>query len=189
MRYFLIFGAVLALFVLFLVLRTPEWKRAGNRGERYARRVIKGVLRPGDRAFHNVKISFDGKRTELDNVIVNKNGVFVIEVKSYKGRLVGGEDDFEWRKLKTTGAGNTYEKEVRNPIRQVRRQVYILSHFLRESGAGAWVAGYVMLVGGRSPVKSGYILGSARDVDRAIHRRSDTPLSREQIEKIAGFLG
>ena len=189
MRYFLIIGAVFAVIILLFVLRTPEWKRAGNRGERYARRVVESVLRPGDRAFYNVKIAFEGRETELDCVVVNTSGVFIIEVKNYKGRLIGGEEDSEWRKLKTTRAGKTYEKSVQNPIRQVKRQVYILSHYLTGRSARAWVTGYVMLVGGKSPVKSGFILSSRADVDRAIHRRSDKPLSQEQIEKIAGILG
>lgn len=58
-------------------------------------------------------------------MVINRYGVFIIEVKNYKGELVGNGDDYEWKKYKTTGAGNTYEKTVKNPIRQVKRQIHM----------------------------------------------------------------
>ena len=73
---------------------SPE-KVAGKRGEAAAANIIRSVLRKGDLLLTNVEIDCDGKKTELDNVIVNKNGVFIIEVKNYSGSLVGCESDFE----------------------------------------------------------------------------------------------
>lgn len=103
-------------------------RRAGRIGEQKAADMICKVLRDDDRLFLNVKISLDDQRTELDNVIVNPHGVFIIEVKNYSGRLEGAETDYEWAKYHTTEVGNIYSKQVKNPIRQVKRQVYILSH-------------------------------------------------------------
>ena len=73
------------------IFETPE-RRAGRRGEMIATDIIKGVLRDGDYLLTNVSISYDGRPAELDNVVVNKYGVFIIEVKNYKGRLCGEED-------------------------------------------------------------------------------------------------
>ena len=50
------------------VIEAPE-KRAGRRGEHIATEIIKGVLREGDYLFTNISVSYDGKRTELDNVV------------------------------------------------------------------------------------------------------------------------
>lgn len=99
----------------------PEEKRVGRQGERIATNIIKRVLREDDYLFTNVPVSYDGKNAELDNVVVNKYGVFIIEVKYYKGRLYGAEDDYEWQKYKDDGYGNTFEKNVKNPIKQVKR--------------------------------------------------------------------
>ena len=106
------------------VIEAPE-KRAGRRGEHIATEIIKGVLREGDYLFTNISVSYDGKRTELDNVVVNKYGVFIFEVKNYKGQLYGNEDDYNWEKYKDDGYGNTFVKEVKNPVKQVKRQIYI----------------------------------------------------------------
>ena len=61
------------------VIEAPE-KRAGRRGEHIATEIIKGVLREGDYLFTNISVSYDGKRTELDNVVVNKYGVFILSL-------------------------------------------------------------------------------------------------------------
>ena len=127
-----------------------EARRAGRRGEHFASRLISEVLNDRDILLTNVKLSYDGKRTELDNVIINNRGVFIIEVKNYSGMLVGEEDDFEWVKNKVTDAGNIDQKTVKNPIPQVKRQIYILSGRLSgakrdaaalNAAAGLYIAG------------------------------------------------
>ena len=124
---------------------SPE-KVAGKRGEAAAANIIRSVLRKGDLLLTNVEIDCDGKKTELDNVIVNKNGVFIIEVKNYSGSLVGCESDFEWYKYHTSRGGNVYVKTVKNPIRQVKRQIYILAHYLEYFGIDVYVCGYAIFL-------------------------------------------
>ncbi|MBQ9879637.1 MAG: NERD domain-containing protein [Clostridia bacterium] len=169
-------------------LFTPEYKRVGIRGEEVAARAIQSVLREGDRLFKNVSIEYDGKPAELDNVVVNKYGVFIIEVKNYTGHIVGGEDDYEWQKYKTTDAGNTYEKTVKNPIKQVKRQVYILARYLEYYGPKVWVRGYAILLHGNSPVQSEYMLTSMADIDCAIHTADRRMLDVKTLEKIDKLL-
>lgn len=166
----------------------PENQRAGRRGETAATNAIKSVLHDGDQLFTNVEISFEDKLTELDNVIVNSFGVFIIEVKNYSGTLVGNEGDYEWLKYKTTHAGNTYEKAVKNPIKQVKRQVYILSKYLDYYGSRVWIEGYALLIQGNSPVNSTYILSNLYDIDKAIHTPGRNRLTKKQIETIAQLL-
>lgn len=166
----------------------PEYKRVGRYGETIASNVIRQVLREDDYLFTNVSISYEGKPTELDDVVVNKYGVFIIEVKNYTGFIVGGEDDYEWQKYKKTDAGNTYEKTVKNPIKQVKRQIYILAHYLDYYGARVWVNGYAMLLHGNSPVESEYILNSIADIDLAIHTPGRNCLAANTVEKIKQLL-
>lgn len=110
-------------------------RRAGRIGEQKATHIISSVLREDDRLFTNVQVNYENEPAELDNVIVNKFGVFIIEVKNYNGSLVGNEDDYEWVKYHTTDAGDTCSKIVKNPIKQVKRQVYVLAKFLEYYGS------------------------------------------------------
>ena len=169
-------------------LYTPEFERFGKLGETAARITVESVLRKGDHLFTNVQIEYDGERAELDLVIVNKYGVFIIEVKNYIGYIVGNENDFEWRKYKTSPAGNTYEKAVRNPIRQLKREIYMMARYLNYFGQDVWVKGYAILLQGNSPVESPFILCGVGEIDRAIHTADKRMLNAKTVESIADLL-
>ena len=170
------------------IFESPE-RRVGRIGEQQATHIISSVLREDDRLFTNVRVGYEDKPAELDNVIVNKFGVFIIEVKNYNGRLVGNEDDYEWVKYHTTDAGNTYSKTVKNPIKQVKRQVYVLAKFLEYYGTvRVWIEGYALLLQGNSPVESDYILCSIQDIDKAIHTPNRNRLTQKNIEEITKLL-
>ncbi len=166
----------------------PEEKRYGRSGERYATNIIQQVLTEDDSLFTNVNVAYNDQITELDNVIVNKYGVFIIEVKNYKGRLYGNEDDYEWIKYKSDGYGNTFEKTVKNPIKQVKRQTYILAKYLKYYGINVWVEGYALLVQRNSPVNSRCILSNLSEIDSAIHTFGRNRLDIKTIESIKELL-
>ena len=166
---------------------TP-WRRAGRIGEEEVTQIIRMAMRDDDRLFTNVEISVEDKRTELDNVIVNKYGVFIIEAKNYSGTLSGDEDDNDWEKMHISGAGNMYCKTVENPIHQVKRHIFILSRYLDYYGAKTWVRGYTILVENNSPVESDYVLSDVNDVDVAVHTPDRERLTPQKIEKISRLL-
>ena len=72
------------------------------------------------------------------------------------------------------------------PIKQVKRQVYILERTL--NGFNLWVEGYAFLVQGNSPVQSNYILENAEDIERAIHSPGQNHLSLQEVEQIRNTL-
>jgi len=166
----------------------PGQKRYGRQGEILVSDSIRSVLRADDALFTNVPISYDGKSTELDNVIVNQYGVFIIEVKNYRGRIYGNENDYEWIKQKDDGYGNTFEKRVRNPIKQVKRQIYLLAKYLENRGVTVWVEGYAVLVHGNSPIASKSVLSDANEIDVAIHTPGRNCLTAQQVEVIKKLL-
>lgn len=197
----LVYTAMVSLAVIILILLitskaqrrkkksfdSPE-KVAGKIGELEAAEIIKSVLHSDDVLLTNIEFSYDGRPAELDCVVVNGYGVFIIEVKNYSGHIVGNEDDYEWEKYKITRAGNVYEKNVKNPIVQVKRQIYLLAHFLRGNGIDVWVRGYALLLHNNSPVRSEYVLSSVNQIDKAIHTKSSTLLSGRTVMKIKNLL-
>lgn len=187
---------VFALFILIVGLsrllvtfriELPE-KRAGRIGEKFAKRIISEILYDDEVLLTNVHIIAEGKEAEIDDVIINDKGVFIIEVKNYSGQLIGEEDDFEWVKNKITEAGNLYQSTVKNPIKQVKRQEYLLSRFLRDHGVKVWIKGYAFLVERNSPVKSSYILDTQKDIDAVLHSESENHLDEETIGRIVELL-
>lgn len=165
-----------------------EKKRAGRHGERIATRVISEVLCEDDVLLTNVRLSFEGRQTELDNVVINNRGVFIIEVKNYNGVLAGGVDDYKWLKSKYTDYGNFYQNEVKNPIKQVKRQIYILKSILEKNGISVWVGGYAFLLNRNSLVESTYILKSRKEIHYAIHKGINNNLTDKQKKEIIEIL-
>lgn len=132
----LIFIALLIIFVIIIIAIAlssskdeyflhPE-RSAGKRGEEYVQNLIKSVLNENDTLLTNVSLEYENRKTELDNVIVNKYGVFIFEVKYYVGKLHGSEEDYEWLKVKTTDADETYEKVVKNQFHKLKDKLISL---------------------------------------------------------------
>lgn len=171
-----------------LPLEEPPEKRAGTQGEKIATDIIRQYLDENDRLITNVVVTYKGRMTELDNVIINPRGVYIIEAKYLSGQLVGKESDKEWQKVKTTAAGNTYEKTVKNPIAQVKRQIYILANYLEACGVKVWIDGYIFFVRGESPVSSTYVLDDADEIGEVIHPDKEPVLKKSAMHKIERLL-
>ena len=187
---FIMFSVILMFLILYGIIppgESPE-RRAGRIGEEMISHLIQDILTDDDFLLNNVRIEIDGNETELDNIIVNSYGIFIIEVKNYKGKLYGKEDDYEWTKIKVSEAGNSYQDNVKNPVKQVKRQVYILSRYLKDHGFHIWIDGYVFLVRGNSPINSPYILHSKKEIDQTIHRSSKLKIDRATRSKLIKVL-
>jgi len=116
--------------------------RAGLSGEERTTEILAN-LPEGYEVYSSVQLSTEEGRAELDHVIVGKNGVFVVEVKNHNGTITGNEEDRSWTQHKVGRKGGEYSKEMRNPVKQVRRQVHILSKHLSKNGTRVWVEGSV----------------------------------------------
>ena len=185
----------ISLFVAFIKwLFSLNWtfesasRRAGRQGEEIAAEMISRILRDGDHLLTNIKISYDNRQAEMDCIVVNRFGVFIFEVKNYSGQLIGDEDDYEWQKIKITDYGNMYAMQVKNPIRQVKRQIYLLANYLQSHWNKVWVEGYVILLHQNSPVDSKYIISSLSDIDKVIHTKGKNYLQPQAIEQIIALL-
>lgn len=176
--------------LIFLLPRTEEdgKERAGKEGEILAGKMIQQYLNEQDILFNNVEIVVHGRETELDYVVINKNGVFIFEVKNYSGELEGNEDDEYWNKYKISSGNNEYVKEVRNPIKQLKREIYLLKEYLKYYGIDLWINGYVLFVNMNSPIDSDYTINNESELNSILHTRGGQTLNKKQIEKIVNIL-
>lgn len=178
------------LLICLLFIRTEEdgKERAGKEGEILAGKTIHQYLNDQDIILNNVEITVHGKETELDYVVINRNGVFIFEVKNYSGELEGNEDDEYWSKYKISSGNNEYVKEVRNPIKQVKREIYLLKELLHIYGVYLWIDGYVLFVNMNSPIESDYTINDESEIDIILHTKGRQNLNKKQIEKIVNIL-
>lgn len=176
MDYIYLFVIVALIVLSFLAIRLfrkkreqREIKSAGNRGEAYFNNMLKSILHKDDVLIKNACLNVNGKEAEIDSLIINNNGIFIVEVKNYNGRLYGDIDDFEWTKEKISPGGNVFYKQVKNPIKQIKRQTYILSQFLKENNIRIWISGYAYFINGNSPVDDDCVINDIDELDRIIH--------------------
>lgn len=202
MTYFII-AIIIAVFIAIAIsacrndngsFRTPypdpsyderEIYRAGEEGEYLAASAIKSILFKDDWHTCNFEFSVDGREAECDILVVNSNGIFIFEVKNFSGSLFGYETDDIWEKVKESDSGNLYSKEIKNPIKQVRRQIRLLKELLGSYGIyNFWIDGYVLLVNANPHDESEYILTDLSEVERIIHTPGEHPFNKSKRDAV-----
>lgn len=165
-----------------------EIRYAGNVGETIFKDIIADILHSDDILLNNIELNMYEKKAEIDNLVINKNGIFIIEVKNYVGTLHGSIEEYEWEKIKTTPVGNVFVKQVKNPIKQIRRQTYILSQFLKDNNIRIWIEGYAYFVNHNSPIDNEYIINDIYELEQIIHRKQDKVYDDAKIHKAVNLL-
>lgn len=114
-----------------------EILEAGIDGENATAKIL-NQLPDNYMCFMNVLVTYSGK-SEIDTVVVGPSGVFVIEIKNIKGKILADVKNKKWLQKKITGGGKLYQKFFYNPIMQVRTHAYRLNGFLKENGIKTYI--------------------------------------------------
>ena len=116
-----LFGLLSILGAAFRVFFLPKIK--GHIGEACVNFQVKRYLEPSVyRRIPNVMLPTPEGTTQIDHVIVSRYGIFVMETKSYKGWIFGGERDAQWTQV------NFKRKDrFQNPLRQNYKHTKTLS--------------------------------------------------------------
>ncbi len=89
------------------------YKSFGNWGERVVKKVL-GEDIPGQYyVYHNLKFKYKDKIAEIDHVVLNKYGIFVIETKDWYGEVIGDNSS-----EKRTLDNGSYIHQMINPVDQ-----------------------------------------------------------------------
>ena len=146
------FGIAFILLALFMIAKHNHGiLNAGVKGEQYTFEILKKL--PKDfTVITNPVIHNRGSVNELDFVIIGTNGVFVVETKNYRGIITGSTSSQNWKQIKH-GKNKTYEKEVKNPAKQVYRQGRRMNEMFIDFGISADVFPILYFVDDRSELK------------------------------------
>ena len=89
---------------------------------------------PGSVILHDVSIpGRKGKPAQIDFVMLDATGVYVIEAKCYSGTVTGSAKDVWWTKTTGDRNGNIIRKPAMNPIRQNETHVKRLKKLIKDS--------------------------------------------------------
>lgn len=122
------YGIVIIFFavIIFKICQKSPTIR-GWQGERTVRRVL-GATRPGVQYVLNNYKLVDGEMScQIDHILINENGVFVIETKNYSGRIYGSDEQQKWTQVLAHGK---VKNKFYNPVKQNDTHVYRLRKVL-----------------------------------------------------------
>lgn len=160
----------------FFILQTPQVK--GWLGE-FTVKLIVGKDKPSKkRVINNLKLRIDdGKTAQVDHVVINEKGVFVIETKNYSGRIYGRESHLEWTQVLNYGK---VKNKLYNPIKQNKTHIYYISKFLPEAIP---INSIVVFVRGNTQYINADGVYTLGELKSALLQNNGTTLSPKQIEE------
>lgn len=99
----------------------------GKQGERKVRRIIGETNPPIQYVINDYVIEHDGKSSQIDHILINYYGVFVIETKNYSGRIYGNDTQLQWTQVLQYGK---VKNKLYNPVKQNATHIYRLKNIL-----------------------------------------------------------
>ncbi|MBQ7769885.1 MAG: NERD domain-containing protein, partial [Clostridia bacterium] len=78
---------IILIIILAVYLKRPETR--GRRGENRVKWVIGETIENEQYVINDLILMNDGKTTQIDHMVINPRGVFVIETKNYSGEIYG----------------------------------------------------------------------------------------------------
>ena len=74
----------------------------------------------------------NGGTAQIDELIIADSGIYVIEMKNYKGWIFGNENNQYWTQVLSTGIrGESIKNRLYNPIRQNNSHIYCIKKNLK----------------------------------------------------------
>ncbi len=125
----LIYLVVTFFVAVLVVLKLPYVK--GAIGETIVRIAVgKNSTNPNKRQYIINDLILEnspGKTSQIDHVVINQNGVFVIETKNYSGRIYGNESQTQWTQVLNYGK---VKERFYSPIKQNEAHIQAIRKLL-----------------------------------------------------------
>lgn len=116
---FLVIISILVLIILAVYLKVPATR--GKRGENKVKWVIGETIENEQYVINDLILPNNGSTSQIDHIVINPRGVFVIETKNYSGEIYGSENQREWTQCLAYGK---VKNKLYNPLKQNATHVY-----------------------------------------------------------------
>lgn len=175
---------------------TSYKKAFGDMGERRTGLIFERYLPEDYTVIQNITITYEGRASEIDNIIVGKTGIFVVEVKNVKGTVIGNFSSNDWVQDKVDNYDIEHIKTLYNPVKQTSTHIYRLAGVLKENGIFTFIKGAVYFANPETKLningenEKAIPIFSARNTNELLDyiMNGNANLSKKQIEKILEIL-
>jgi len=173
---YLLIGLAIIIAIAVAYFKTPTGK--GVWGEIQVKLAL-GKNKPDKKyVINNLMIVNEGKSSQIDHVLINQTGIFVIETKNYAGRIYGSEDQKEWTQVLAYGK---VKNKFYNPILQNRTHIYALSKVL---GQNKGFVSIIVFPKATLMTKTMTDVGYMGNVNRRIKKQKAIVFSIEEMNEI-----
>lgn len=171
--------------IIFATRKPPETnlpadrqKDYGDAGEDIVASIL-GKSIPGEKYVINDLLfkTSEGHSCQIDHIVINKYGIFVIETKNYSGCIYGEENAREWTQILGSVTNNFY-----NPVMQNSTHIYHLSKRLGIKNVFKNIVVFLPRAD-ISCAKSDCVF-YAGELSEILTRPSPVVLSRAQMERV-----
>lgn len=176
---------IVLLIVVVLVLGQPTVK--GKIGEAIVKAAI-AIGNAGEKqnkqlVIHNLVLEPEpGKTSQIDHVVINRNGVFVIETKNYSGRIYGDDFSRDWTQVLNYGKT---KNRFYSPVKQNFTHQCVIQALLSDDTPIVPIV--VFTDGDISHVRSKYVC-TVRGMLQRLKTAGERQLTDEEIETIHAVL-
>ena len=174
----LLFVIIAVLFLLILCYKI--WARSlliGKWGEMRVK-VILGFLPKEYVVFNDVTITSRGHSSQIDHIVVSVYGIFVIETKSHKGWIYGGENAQYWTQ---NIWGHKYQ--LYNPLLQNESHIRALQRVIHLANA-PYIPIVVFTNASRVSVQTDYTIISHWSLYHTIRQHKEHAIDESSIDTI-----
>lgn len=159
-------------------------ERKGRIGEEYVHNILAQAIRGTDaKLISNYIFQGASISVQIDHIVINRNGVYVIETKNYSGYIFGEEKDKEWTQVLSNG---NKKNKFRNPIKQNNGHIYQLKKMLPQGTPFYSIV--VMAQGNIENITAGGVVAPSGLPYALKRNNSGKSLTSAQIEKIYDIL-
>lgn len=171
---FILLIVVLLLVIAVRYFRSASWR--GKVGEWEVRDVIGGTIIGKQYVLNNYTIEENGKSSQVDHIVINPRGIFVIETKNYSGDIYGDDNRREWTQVLQYGK---VKNKLYNPVKQNATHVYKIKQIVGKVPVYSLV---VFVQNNTQNIQSSTVI-PLRHLRTYLHSGQDV-LSPEQMEKL-----
>ncbi|MBQ3219167.1 MAG: NERD domain-containing protein [Clostridia bacterium] len=119
---FLIAGIFLIfIIIVFLLIRTKSPESRGVVGESRVKTILGQTIEGKKYVINNLVLNNGSTTSQIDHVLINQKGVFVLETKNYSGEIFGSLNQREWTQVLAYGG---VKNKIYNPLKQNATHVY-----------------------------------------------------------------
>ena len=157
--------------------KTPAGK--GFKGEQMVKKFIGGTIIGKQYVINDIMVTDEEcKSSQIDHIVVNQNGIFVIETKNYSGTIYGKENAQEW--VQSLNYGKRTNKFY-NPVKQNATHIYRLRQKLQTD---VDIHSVVVFVQGNIEHIESENVYDVYDIKGALQKEGKTKLSMKEMERL-----